>query len=63
MRPDIIVTPGRGYRKEAFMKLLSDFGVGSVFIIDENLLTADPVVCSSHLSPARANGDQKGEED
>lgn len=63
MGSDIIVTAGRGYGKEAFMKLLLDFGVRSVFIVDENLLKVDSVVCSSHLNPARADEDQKGEEE
>ena len=42
-----IGTPDRGYRKESFMNLLSKFGVGSVFGMQDHLLRVHPFVAAS----------------
>lgn len=48
-----IVTIDRGYGKEKFMKLLSEFDIGSVLIIYDSLLQAHPFRGKSSLNPAR----------
>jgi len=53
-----IVTADRGYGKEAFMKLLSEFGVGSVFVMSDQLLRAHPFLAASYLNPSRADEEE-----
>lgn len=37
---NLIITEDRGYGKEAFTKLVAEFGLGSVFIILDSLVSA-----------------------
>ncbi|PXF45600.1 hypothetical protein BWQ96_04605 [Gracilariopsis chorda] len=48
-----IVTADRGYGKGAFMEILAEFGMGSVFVMPNHLLRVHPFVGLSFLNPSR----------